>query len=243
MKSVIHKFIVDDRHIGTTFDIALEADARVLYFDRDSRIERVALWVLRPAPEIDKPLDLVRRRFLVMATGDPFNAHGTLVPHGLIRIGQVILHGFEVIDLEGAEEMRIDAGHGFTITAMLLPAQNKKRLTAEDKKRGNEAATLAYREATAGGKTREEAIAISRKAWGEAAYHDHVKDERLCDVVDNTPTAHAVPVDYGQCTCPERTTESHPCAYHEELGSRSYKGECPECHCCPACEAICYQDV
>ena len=95
MKYVIHKFVLTER--VTT--INLEADAVVLYADRDSRLESPAIWVRRrifTGPSRDaKPG--VPRTFRWVGTGEFFEAHESATMFGPVRLGgEFIFHVFEV---------------------------------------------------------------------------------------------------------------------------------------------------
>lgn len=102
MKYVIHKFQLPE----TTQRINLEADAVVLYADRDSREDRVAIWVRRRCDWREQPATV--RTFRTVGTGEPYDVPvqqgearpsehgGGVTMYGPVRIGEFIFHVFEV---------------------------------------------------------------------------------------------------------------------------------------------------
>ena len=94
MKYVIHKFVLRE----STNTIQLEADAVVLYADRDSREQTPAIWVARRSDWSERPGG--RRTFRVVGTGEPFDtqleAVGVPRMYGPVRLGEFIFHVFEV---------------------------------------------------------------------------------------------------------------------------------------------------
>lgn len=93
MRVVIHKFVLTGSHN----EVALEADAVVLYADRDSTSHHPAVWVRRRHPVPTAPP--ARRVFHVIATGTPFDPQPSpttwLRPVGLVQNGDFIWHVHE----------------------------------------------------------------------------------------------------------------------------------------------------
>ena len=90
MKYVIHKFVLTEQ--VTT--IPLEADAAVLYADRDSRLQSPTIWVRRAHRAAAAGN---ARTFQWVATGEPFDAPEGATMFGPVRLGgEFIFHVFEV---------------------------------------------------------------------------------------------------------------------------------------------------